>query len=89
MHAHRSWPHRFSVTIQTRGGRAITYPVVSWHYEEKATAIAVAAHERDYPDSQSDDAIASTTVTDLGPVGRNADGTTALNRTDLHDRYEF
>ncbi|MHB8660264.1 MAG: hypothetical protein ACYC91_20475 [Solirubrobacteraceae bacterium] len=49
----------------------------------------MAAHEHEHQDSQSDDAIASTTVTDLGPVGRNADGTTALNRTDLHDRYEF
>ena len=85
----RSWPHRFNVTIHTRAGRAVTYPVVSWLYEEKATAIAVAAHQRTYPDSQSADAIAATTVTDLGPVSRNDDGTTALNSTDLHDRYEF
>ena len=89
MGGQRHWPHRFRVTVRTRGGRSVTYPVVSWLSEAKAIGMAVTAHQRRSSGAESAHAVADVEVTDLGPVARNPDGTTALDRSDIVDRYEF
>lgn len=86
--AERSWPHRFRVTIRTHAGGSVPYSVVTWLSQEKAVALAVAAHLRRNPGGHAA-GVHDVDVADLGPVGRNAEGAMALDRADLIDRAEF
>jgi len=77
------------VTVHTNAGEAVNYRVVTWLSREKAVAIAVAAHLRRYSDDQPSTRARDVEVTDLGPAGRAADGTVAVDRDELIDRMEF
>ncbi|MGH3117439.1 MAG: hypothetical protein ACRDQ2_10075 [Gaiellales bacterium] len=74
------------MTVHTRVGGSARYAVVTWLTEEKAIAMAVAAHLRRHPDGEE---TYDVEVEDLGPVDRDAQGAMVLERSDLTDRAEF
>jgi len=85
----RSWPSRFRVTVRTNSGEVIPYGVVTWLSQEKAIAIAVAAHVARHSPSPGPMSIRDVEVVELGPVGRTSEGKMVLERGDLTDRMEF
>lgn len=82
----RNWPQRYRVRIRLSSGGSADHPVVTWLGEAKAIALAVAAHTRADPSGTPPYDVE---VDDLGPAGRTADGTVALESRDLIDRMEF
>lgn len=86
MRAQRSWPQRFRVVIHIGPDASIPYSVVTWLAEEKAIALAVAAHTRRYRETYVIDDVE---VQDLGPAGRDEQGEIILDPKDLTDRREF
>lgn len=72
--------------VHTRAGGSSRYGVVTWLSQEKAIALAVAAHLRRHPEGE---AIYDVEVEDLGPVARDSQGAMLLELSDLTDRAEF
>lgn len=88
MRSPRAWPQRYEVRVHTRAGPIRAYPVVTWLGEEKAIALAVAAHVGFFAEGLSRE-IADVEIDDQGQVGRTDNGTPALEGADLVDRLEF
>ncbi|MGH9155948.1 MAG: hypothetical protein ACRD1K_08990 [Acidimicrobiales bacterium] len=72
--------------VRARAGEPVAYSAVTWLAQEKAIALAVAAHLRRHPDGEE---IYDVEVEDLGPVARDSQGAMVLERSDLTDRSEF
>ena len=81
----RAWPQRYRVVLGLRSGSPVVREVTTVFDEAKAVAIAVGA----LPASQAGE-VFTVAVDDLGPVPRaDADGSMAIPRGDLVDRWEF
>lgn len=80
------WPERYEValTSATGTGPDVSYAVLTWLHGEKAIAMAVAEHLRQYPESRIYDVV----VKSLGLAERDEAGLVSL-KGELHDRYEF
>lgn len=83
MRQQRPWPVRYRVTLWSAPHESVGYDVVTWLYDEKAVALAVAAHLRTTGRTPAD-----VTVEALGDAPADAKGLVAVG-SDLHDRMEF
>jgi hypothetical protein len=63
----------------------MTFNVMTWLHSAKAVAIATGEYISRYPDAR----VYDVTVTPLGAAPRADDGTVAVGRRDLVDRFEF